>query len=717
MKFWNSNKIIVSILLFLIFFFSLLLYLDFKRKIGIGDKEIIGIIRYKEKLIQRKIDGQVVWETVDRDTPITNLDSVRTADQSNVSIELNDKTQIDMDQNSMILLDFSNQNINLDFAYGAFSAKRSENSNDSKLNIKSGEKTIELRNSDVKLTKTDDKNLNLTVDKGNATIKTKQGDQVIEKDQLATVKEEKVEIQANPVRLTNPIDRAIYLAGNNLVAVNFSWEPQNGAQKQIDSATNLEISEDYKFAKKTKRIPATKESNIELKLPSSTYYWRVVTNNKNKPPQVSEVRRLSLINEEPIKLFSPANKSKYAYANSLPIITFSWNKSEYASSYKLEIAKNNEFKEIIKSQDSYTNRFALDSLTDGKYFARVSSKFLSPDSAPQVSETVAFSVEKKVELDSVEITALDTTSTTVTAVEKEKFVLNWKGSPEYTSYEVQISDDKSFTNVLENEKVNRNFLVPNKYLKKNSYYWRVRGITKDGKNSNYSTSKFEIKEPANLEILSPKDNAEFAVRHTDRIDFKWNKTDLYGTYKLEVSEKPDFKSIYKSEATTSFGASLAGFNSGTYYVRLSLVNTETGEELLKSNSKTFKIPMLLTEPILKNPRRSEVVDMSDTDSLLFNWESIPNAVSYKLEVFQKVDNGDKLIVSDDVNTNQYSLKDLNLLDEGKFRWQIKAKVRSADGKDFFSPIGVEYFSIALKLAPASAPEIISPKKQHIDKKF
>jgi hypothetical protein len=44
-------------------------------------------------------------------------------------------------------------------------------------------------------------------------------------------------------------------------------------------------------------------------------------------------------------------------------------------------------------------------------------------------------------------------------------------------------------------------------------------------------------------------------------------------------------------------------------------------------------------------------------------------------------------------------------------------VRSVDGKDFFSPIAVEYFSIALKLAPSSAPEIISPKKQHIDKKF
>ena len=62
MKSLDSNKIVVSVLLFLIIFFSLLLYLDFKRKIGIGDKEIIGIIRYKEKLIQRKIDGQVVWE-------------------------------------------------------------------------------------------------------------------------------------------------------------------------------------------------------------------------------------------------------------------------------------------------------------------------------------------------------------------------------------------------------------------------------------------------------------------------------------------------------------------------------------------------------------------------------------------------------------------------------------------------------------------------------
>ncbi|MBK7057802.1 MAG: FecR domain-containing protein [Leptospiraceae bacterium] len=719
MKSLNSNKIVVSVLLFLIFFFSLLLYFDFKRKIGIGDKEIIGIIRYKEKLIQRKIDGQVVWETVDRDTPITNLDSVRTADRSNVTIELNDKTQIDMDQNSMILLDFSNQNINLDFAYGAFTAKRSENENtsESKLNIKSGDKTIELQKSDVKLTKTDDKNLNLTVDKGNATIKTKEGEQVIQKDQLVTVKEEKVEVQANPVKLTNPLDRSIFMTAKDLVAVSFSWEPQSPSQKQVDSVTNLEISEDYQFIKKTKKISVTKENSAELQLPTSTYYWRVVTNNQNKPPVVSEVRKFSLINEEPIKLFSPANKAKYTYTNSLPIVTFSWNKSEYASSYKLEIARDNEFKDIVKSLDSHTNRFGFDGLTDGKYFARVSSKFVSANTAAQVSEIVMFSVEKKVDLDPVEITALDTTTTTVTAVEKEKFVLNWKGSPEYTNYEVQISDDKSFNNILENQKVTKNFHVPSKYLKKNSYYWRVRGITKDGKNSNYSTSKFEIKEPASLEFIFPKDNEEFAVRQSDKIDFKWNKVDLYGNFKLEISNKPDFTSIYKSETTASFGTSLDGFNPGTYYVRLSLVNSETNEELLKSKPRSFKIPLLLNEPILKSPRRSEVVDMSNLDTLNFNWEPVPNAVSYRIELFQKADNGDKLIVSDDVNTNQYVVKELNILDEGKFKWQIKAKVKSTEGKDFFSPIAVEFFTIALKSAPSSAPEIVTPKKQHIDKKF
>jgi len=717
MKSLNSNRIVISVLLFLIFFFSLLLYLDFKRRVGIGDKEIIGIIRYKEKLIQRKIDGQVVWETVDRDTPISNLDSVRTADKSNVTIELNDKTQIDMDQNSMILLDFSNQNINLDFAYGAFTAKRSENTNDTKLNIKSGEKTIELKNSDVKLTKTDEKNLNLTVDKGNATIKTKQGDQIIEKDQLATVKEENVEVQTAPVKLSKPVDRAVYIAGNSLVAVQFAWEPPPTNQKQADMATTLEISEDYKFTKKIKKIPVTKENSIELKLPSSIYYWRVVTNQNKKQADISEVRKVSLISEEPIRLFSPTNNARYTFTSSLPIITFSWNKSEYASSYKLEIAKDKEFKEVIKTQDSHSNRFAIDNLTEGKYYARVSSRFVATDTAPQISEVIQFTVEKKVDLDPVEIAALETTATTVTAIEKEKFVLNWKGSPEYSNYEVQISDDKSFQNILESEKVTKNFHVPSKYLKKNAYYWRVRGITKDGKNSNFSTSKFEIKEPANLELLTPKDNTEFAVKHSEPIEFKWNKTDLYGTYKLEISDKPDFKNILKSESTTSFGVSVNGFNPGTYFVKLSLVNTETNEELLKTKPRSFKIPMLLVEPILKSPKRSEVVDMSDSDTLNFNWEPVPNAVSYKIEVFQKADNTDKLILADEVNTNQFAIKDLNILDEGKFKWQIKAKVRSTEGKDYFSPIAVEYFTIALKASPSGAPEIISPRKQHIDKKF
>lgn len=716
MKSLNSNRIVVSVLLFLIFFFSFLLYLDFKRRVGGGYEEIIGVIRYKEKLIQRKIDGQVVWETIDRDTPISNRDSVRTADGSTVSIELNDKTQIDMDENSMILLDFSNQNINLDFAYGAFAAKRAGDSvaSDTKLNIKSGDKTIELNKSDVKVTKLDEKKIDLAVDNGNVTIKTREGESVIQKDQLATVKEEKVEIHSVPVKLNKPSDRAVVLGGNSLTAINFSWETQASGNTDFD--TILEVAEDYKFTKKPKKIPAKQDKSLELKLPAATYYWRVITNSKNKTQEVSEARKLSIINEEPLRLFSPANNTKYPLVSSLPIINFSWNTSEYASSYKLEISKDNEFKEIVKSVDSHTNRFAMDTLGEGKYFARVSTRFLSQDAQPRVSESITFSVEKKVELDPVEITALENSSTTVTAVEKEKFVLNWKGAPEYSGYEVQIAEDKAFQNIVETQKVNRNFLIP-KALKKNTYFWRVRGITKDGKNSNYSASRFEVKEPANLELLSPADNAEFAAKPTDKILFKWNKTDIYGSYKLEISDKADFKTIFKSESTTSFGTSLEGFTPGTYYVRLTLINQETGDELLRSKQKSFKIPVLVTDPVLLYPVKAETVDMSDLDILQFKWDTVPNAISYRFEMFQKVDNGDKLLLADDVSANQYTIKDLNILDEGKFKWQIKAKVKTTEGKEYLSPVATEYFSIALKASPNSAPEIISPKKQHIDKKF
>ena len=97
--------------------------------------------------------------------------------------------------------------------------------------------------------------------------------------------------------------------------------------------------------------------------------------------------------------------------------------------------------------------------------------------------------------------------------------------------------------------------------------------------------------------------------------------------------------------------------------------------------------------------------MSDSETLNFNWEPVPNAVSYKIELFQKADNADKLILADEVNTNQFSIKDLNVLDEGKFKWQIRAKVRSTEGKDYFSPIAVEYFTIALKASPNAARKL------------
>lgn len=56
--------------------------------------------------------------------------------------------------------------------------------------------------------------------------------------------------------------------------------------------------------------------------------------------------------------------------------------------------------------------------------------------------------------------------------------MNWKGSPEYTNYEVQISDDKSFNNILENQKVTKNFHVPSKYLKRTLIIGESEGLPK-----------------------------------------------------------------------------------------------------------------------------------------------------------------------------------------------------------------------------------------------
>ncbi len=147
MKSWNSDKIMVGISAIIISTFSLLLFLDFTAKIDVGEAREIGTITYKKKVSQRKYGTQVIWESIDQNSPVYINDSIRTAELSQAVIHLADGTSIELDENSMILLAESAGAININFAQGTMYAKRGDitGKDAGAVNIVSGGASIPLK--------------------------------------------------------------------------------------------------------------------------------------------------------------------------------------------------------------------------------------------------------------------------------------------------------------------------------------------------------------------------------------------------------------------------------------------------------------------------------------------------------------------------------------------------------------------------------------------
>jgi hypothetical protein len=107
-----SNFYLIPILLLVILFF------DFRRRLDAGSREQIGTITFKEKTVQRKFTDRVVWESMENSFPLYNKDSIRTGELSDAEITLTDGTKLAMDENSLIVLNITKGEQEIDFAYG-----------------------------------------------------------------------------------------------------------------------------------------------------------------------------------------------------------------------------------------------------------------------------------------------------------------------------------------------------------------------------------------------------------------------------------------------------------------------------------------------------------------------------------------------------------------------------------------------------------------------
>ncbi|XDD48935.1 FecR domain-containing protein [Leptospira sp. WS92.C1] len=707
MKYLTEGKYVVSFLTGLILLFSALLYFHMFSGRKTGTNPQIGELRFKNKKAQRKFDSEVMWEDMETSMPVMNRDTVRTDDGAEAVLVLNDGTEIKLDQKSMIFLDFSDKNLSIDFAYGSVSANKESGSTE--LKIKSGGETVAVNQGDLKLSRSSEgQALNLEVSKGNAKVTSGNQESNLSDNQALELKNGKSEIRSLSISLNSPVERKFFQSDTNSYPVSFSWNKVEAVKDYT-----LEISNDPGFSKKVIR---SKSNAIFFKksLEKGTFFWRITAVNPGSgKSEYSETRSFTILSSLKPSIFSPVKSEEFKFTSSIPNVSFQWSAIDFAKGYTIEIAKDSSFANTIVNQEIQGTLYRWDKTKEGTYFARVTPKFSIPDLKASSSDAISFSVRR---MEKPEPPILkrpsDQEEISLRKFSKEGSLFVWSSSPEFTEYTLEIANDPDFKNPVFAKKSNSSSLVSSPITQAGAYFWRVKANAKDGEMFLSPSRRFKILSMENLDLLFPVNHQEMGHPSNQKLTFRWQRPEPAGVYRLEVSKNPEFSgSVVRENFRSSFGTVVLP-SPGEYFWKVSLLGNG-GENLIVSNTQSFKTSD--SAPFLSqiSPSTEETIDISNRDSIEFRWESEGDLESTLIEILELKSKGNKSIWKKEIKSDSVSFKDFSILEETKYQWRILAKYKDKNGTLKFTIPVSRNFEIKLSKT-IRPPEVLSPKEIYVE---
>ncbi|MCE9501425.1 MAG: FecR domain-containing protein [Leptospira sp.] len=387
----KENKV-PAILVFNIAFFFILFLIDINTREGFGNRKAIGTLVFKKNQVHRKFDSQVVWSVIDSNGFLSNKDSIRTEALSDATIKLNDGTEIQINENSMVFLDLSGfGGTTLDFKEGSFKVTRSKDSSffRSNLTIKSKDGSVEVGNSDVHVEKTAKQNLSVFVEKGTATVIQENGKsrKIQEHEQAELAAKGEISVKKVPLKLSIPPDQHRIISLVNSSAVNFEWQntPHHSSYK-------IQVSRRPDFSSILHSV-SVNGNKTQLPLIDGTYYWRVVSvNSQSGREDSSETRKLVVLKNSAPVPHSPEEGSTITVGKEKSEVEFDWSKADLAQKYKLEISESPEFSGKIIVKDADSHMISVRDLKPGNYFWRVTGSSGLADIPDRKSRAQRFSV-------------------------------------------------------------------------------------------------------------------------------------------------------------------------------------------------------------------------------------------------------------------------------------------------------------------------------------
>jgi hypothetical protein len=684
----KSDFVFIVVSIIILSILSYLLYHDiYKSSEGAGKP--IGTIVFKKRVALRKLKNQSIWEYLQNEYPVFNGDAIKTEEFSEAVLKLNDGTEIALNENTFIVLNFTDQETKIEFNYGSIEAN-SESKN--QIKVKTQDSEIELTSANAKLVQTND-NIQIQLNKGNANITKNNKTETIKENEVALLdrKSEEIQKQQNRIVYLSPNDNERFFTTEQNFKVNFSFDAQPNKNYE------LQISMNPNFRPVLLKIPL-KNNQATIDLNHGTYYWKII--DKDSDPNLSNFRKFVILKQEKPSLYLPKNNQKFTTKDQINI-DFSWSKLDLASSYEIWIDNDPNFSDPQKI-NVLTNGLSIPiKINNNKntFYWKVIPKS-TIENAVKESETFSFYVEK---IASLKPSILQFPNNDIYHIKSFEKGINFSWQNDIPNKQtLQIALDKEFNQVILNiPDITSNFYLLKKELPVGTYYWRV--INQDNLSSN--VHKFTITSAIGIEMLTPQENKIFFYEKNDNIQFRW-KIELDNIkYKFVLSNSKNFNTPILEE-TLSEPIKIISTNilkkEGEYFWKIEIINKNDDRKLNEKISNFFVYHYPEKTKMIQ-PTNNQAINLIKRNNLVLQWQKTNYTDFYYIEIYK---NGER-VYNDKSNQNTFNFKQLNLLGIGVVDLKIYS-VRVIDKIEYKSE--PEVCRIILEYKLDKKPEFLTPDK-------
>lgn len=621
-------------------YFSYAFWKDLNSSRKRTDKEEVAVITFKNRIAQRKFDDRVVWERVEKSTPLYNGDLVRTSNMAEAVLTFLDDSKVSLYENTMIQIYYTKEGgVQLSVDGGSLTLDASSNGkmslmldDGSTLNV-SGGTSVSAKNAPGSLNTFEVKN-------GSASITTKSGQSMsLESGDSASVSNGN-DLRKNSIAVTSiPSELRLLHVDNESIPIKLEWSKSEDLSTEpviIQTSTKKDFSEILE----EKVVTASKDSLLNVD--DGIYYWRVFP--KNHKEEVSE-GKISVLPIDDIQLLSPVQAATFHYRDRNPQLHFSWTSNDYVQHYLLKISSTPDMQNPVIERTELKSSVVIDSLGCGQWWWQV-TPYYSTNSIGYAggSEIGSFSIEKN---GAVNPPSLVIPPQNAKVYYKDSVDVNfaWKSDIKDSVYDVVVSDTEDFSNIIyktttNSKKIKTKLDVPEK---EGTYYWKVvrnstasEDIEPESEVHSFDVTKYEA---VDTKLLYPPEEYQAETSKLASTQFVWKLSDEKKKQPsvIQVSSSSNFEMMKIEQELDKQSFDNMLLPPGEWWWRIGSVD--------KDGKKTD-----FTEPrhivVLKELAAPQVIDIEDNEEVLVpegspvavSWEPVPGADYYNVRVFDQDNN-------------------------------------------------------------------------------